>query len=280
MAWGTAAQAEVAGGPGGQPDNGRGRKMPMDTARPAPLTIAHRGFSARCPENTLVSFEAALAEAIDGCECDVHLSADGVAYLLHDHSLRRTTGRDVPAEALRYAEIAALDAGSWKGPEFAGERVPTLSDALRAHLGRGVLVIELKGGSDHDLLARTVLSVIAECGAQGHCCVIAFDLDQVAAVARLEPRVPCLWLLSSVPAGEAERRELCLRALSAGQRGLSVHHAALDAQFVRLAHSLALTVWTWTINDQSALQHALNCGVDGVCGDDPAWLHASLPGPG
>ncbi len=243
-----------------------------------PLIVAHRGFSARCPENTLASFAAALEVGVDGCECDVHLSSDGVAYLLHDHNLRRTTGCDAPAEALRYEEIAALDAGSWKSPEFSGERPPTLAEALRQHHGRGLLVIELKGGADHDAMARTVLSVIAEGDALGHCSVIAFDLDLVAELARREPRIPCLWLLSAVPADEAERRALCLRALAAGQRGLSVHHAALDPAFVRLAHRLALTVWTWTINDQVSLDHALDCGVDGLCGDDPAWLRASLPG--
>ncbi len=95
-----------------------------------PWVVAHRGYSARYPENTLCAFEAAIDAGADVVELDVGLSADRVPFVLHDATLERTTNGRGPLHAHRATELEALDAGSWFAPEFAGERLPTLQAVL------------------------------------------------------------------------------------------------------------------------------------------------------
>lgn len=93
--------------------------------------IAHRGASAYAPENTLASMRKAHALGAKWVEFDVMLTEDGEAIIMHDETLARTTNggkREVAQTA--YSEIAALDAGSWFGQQFAHEPVPTLVSLL------------------------------------------------------------------------------------------------------------------------------------------------------
>jgi len=112
---------------------------------PVPRVIGHRGALRLAPENTLAGFRRARADGALWVEFDVKLSADGVPYLLHDDTLDRTTDGTGSPAGLTMAALKRLDAGSWWGPAFAGERLPTLQEAvaLLAELGMGANV-ELK----------------------------------------------------------------------------------------------------------------------------------------
>lgn len=91
---------------------------------------AHRGNSRYAPENTMAAFRSAVALNIDMVEIDLHMTSDGEIILMHDHKVDRTTdGRGLICSKT-LAEMKALDAGSWKGEEFAGERVPTFREFL------------------------------------------------------------------------------------------------------------------------------------------------------
>jgi glycerophosphoryl diester phosphodiesterase len=94
-----------------------------------PRLIAHRGGGDVAPENTLAGLRAAARLGYRGVEVDVMLSGSATPVLMHDQRLERTTsGRGLVAQTPD-AELLALDAGSWFGTEFAGERVPTLAEA-------------------------------------------------------------------------------------------------------------------------------------------------------
>src|SRR5262245_61554726 len=84
----------------------------------------------RRPRNTLAAFAAAAHVGGDRCEIDTVLTADGQIVVLHDLLVDRTTNGHGAAGDLTAAEIAALDAGGWFDPRFAGERIPTLRAAL------------------------------------------------------------------------------------------------------------------------------------------------------
>src|ERR1700752_3879311 len=81
----------------------------LDTA--AQLVIAHRGNSAFFPENTLESFDQAVAIGADALEFDVRLSRDGRAVVIHDATLERTTNGAGEVAALTVDELQRLDAG-------------------------------------------------------------------------------------------------------------------------------------------------------------------------
>ena len=92
--------------------------------------FAHRGASAQAPENTLEAFSLAISMGADGLELDVHLSSDGELMVIHDAKVDRTTNGTGLIREKTLAEIKALDAGSWKGEQFAGEKVPTFEELL------------------------------------------------------------------------------------------------------------------------------------------------------
>ena len=99
---------------------------------------AHRGAGRLAPENTLAALRLGHAHGYRMAEFDVKLSADGVAFLLHDATLDRTTTGRGRADALPWRELSLLDAGSWHSAPYAGEPLPTLAAVARYCRANGV----------------------------------------------------------------------------------------------------------------------------------------------
>lgn len=118
-----------------------------------PMTNGHRGANAIAPENTMASADSCIKYGVDYMECDVCISKDSVFYLLHDSTLNRTTnGTGVIGDWLS-ADIDTLDAGSWFGSEFKGQRVPRLADLLVKAKDNGLrLTIDYRNGDIRKLL--------------------------------------------------------------------------------------------------------------------------------
>ncbi len=108
--------------------------------------IAHRGYSDRFPENTLLSFEEAMRVGAGLLECDVHLSADGKVVVLHDPILERTTTGKGPIVKLPWSEIRKVSAHYPKkfGEDYRGLKIPLLEEVLDLVKGRARLFIEIK----------------------------------------------------------------------------------------------------------------------------------------
>ncbi len=131
-----------------------------------PLLVGHRGASAMAPENTMVSFERALADGADALEMDVWISADGHAVVIHDETVDRTTDGTGKVKDMSLADLRKLDAGSWFDPQFAGEKIPTLDEVLGWAAGKLRLILELKYSYDDASfdpeLAPVVVKLIQE----------------------------------------------------------------------------------------------------------------------
>ena len=111
------------------------------------IAEGHRGYCARYPENTLISYRAAMQAGVDAFEFDVWLSKDGTPVIMHDGNAYRTCGVDRKLNDMTLEEIKELDAGGKFDPRFAGERVPTLEELLiqaRAMRPDIILGVEIK----------------------------------------------------------------------------------------------------------------------------------------
>jgi glycerophosphoryl diester phosphodiesterase len=106
--------------------------------------IAHRGASFDAPENTRAAVDLAWQQNADAAEIDIHVSRDGEIVVIHDDNTRRTTGLDAEVAALSLEELKKLDAGIWKGLQFAGESIPTLDEILALIPPGRRLFIEIK----------------------------------------------------------------------------------------------------------------------------------------
>jgi glycerophosphoryl diester phosphodiesterase len=156
-----------------------------------PLVSAHRGSSAVAPENTIAALEAALTAGADVAEVDLRMTRDGHLVLIHDRRVERTTDGQGRVSELSLDEIRRLDAGAWFGPEFAGEAVPTLEDALRWSAGRLGFLLELKDYPERQpSFVDQVIATIEACAAQESVLVASFDHVTLVEVKRRRPSWP------------------------------------------------------------------------------------------
>ena len=257
----------------------RDSRAPRPGFRPDhPLCMAHRGASARAPENTLAAFKEAIRLGVDSIELDVHLSADGVPMVIHDDSVDRTTNGRGPVSSLTCRSLRRLDAGAWFSSRFRGERIPTLEEALECARGRCGLNIEIKepddgrgrglrprgaGVSAPDAVSRAVARAVARTDFKEPLIVSSFS-----ARALRQARAA----MSDVPIGFLASRSLRgLRSLhrKVGLYAVHPHVRLAAARRVRLAHRLGLLVLFWTVNDARLMRRLLALGGDGLMTDDP-----------
>jgi glycerophosphoryl diester phosphodiesterase len=167
--------------------------------------VAHRGNARDFPENTIPAFASALELGLRFLELDVHISADGIPIVIHDHDLARTTGRPGSVFELRARELALIDAGEPTrfGERFRGTRIPLLSDVLTLLERRPevTLFVEIKRASltrfGYDQVVARVVNTLKP--ARNQCVVISFDLAAVHR-ARQIGGTPIGWVISAYDA--------------------------------------------------------------------------------
>lgn len=253
--------------------------------------IAHRGHSAGAPENTLAAIRRAVTANAPWIEIDVQVARNGTPVLLHDLSLERTTdvaavypdrarndgGLAFPVADFSVAELAELDAGAWFDTAFAGERLPTLAEALHTTGGRTGLMLELKRPAANDGLEDAVAAVLESTPPWSdprvrarRVLMLSFDVDALRSYRARDP-VPGLGLIYRKGEAPASFAELDADVAAAGLRAIVLH--ASDAVerpgLIAGAHRRGLRVHMFTVDDAATLTAVLNAGVDGVTSNRP-----------
>ena len=139
-----------------------GQVLSGDVPPSGVAVIAHRGNSSAAPENTVAAINSGFGVGADHIEIDVQLTSDGHAVVMHDSSINRTTNGSGSVSNLTLAQIQSYDAGSWFAPKFAGEKVPSLADALLAANGRGRIYLDVKASN----MGPAVVAAIGEANAR------------------------------------------------------------------------------------------------------------------
>lgn len=223
------------------------------------------------PENTLHSFERALALGADVVELDVRLSADEQVVVIHDDTVERTTDGTGRVADLTLHQLQALDAGAWFAPDGAGQRLPTLEEALAWARGRVSLAIELKTEPARPApLAERVAELVARHGMADQVVVISFDHPSLARVRALAPtiRTGLLYVCRPVdPVALAAR---------AGADALLPHWSYVTAEDVAAAHAAGLAVAPWVTSDPATLRWLVSVGVDAIGTNHPDRLRSIL----
>jgi glycerophosphoryl diester phosphodiesterase len=267
---------------GAAPSNSPAEQL-LNSARP--LVIAHRGYSAIAPENTLSAFERALAAGADLVELDYHHSKDGALVVLHDFTLDRTTdatnrwgGHGLKVAERPLAELRQLHAGLWFKPPHHGATLPTLDEALDVIQRGGMTLIERKAGD-----AAACVKLLRERNLINRVVVQAFDWDYLRDFRRLEPQqvLGALGPPSTRRGKKLEEMEKFLSPVwldeikSFGAQAV-VWNKQVDAAAVKAAHERGLKVWIYTINDEATARGLLSLGVDGIITDNPAIVWKAL----
>jgi len=232
---------------------------------PYPRLCAHRGAGKLAPENTLAAFRLGHSHGYRMAEFDVKLSSDGVAFLLHDATLDRTTNAKGRADALTWRELALLDAGSWHSPAYAGEPLATLAGVARWCRANDLAVnIEVKPtpGRERETGAAVALDAKALwAGADVAPLLSSFSEAALDAAREAAPELPRAWLSEELPGDWRER------VMRLGCIALDLKQTLLTQERVDEIHTAGLRVATWTVNDPARARQLIAWGADTVITD-------------
>ncbi|UQW98773.1 glycerophosphodiester phosphodiesterase [Rummeliibacillus sp. G93] len=153
-----------------------------------PLVFAHRGASARGIENTLDAFELALESGADGIELDIQATKDHIPVVIHDHNLRRLTGKNELISNLYYQQVKLLHVGKFFFRRFSGAKISTFDEFLGWHKVHSVpLNVELKESllQDESALRETV----AKCSEIPNLHISSFHPELLEKAKEIAPRI-------------------------------------------------------------------------------------------
>ena len=239
---------------------------------PYPRLVAHRGGGALAPENTLAAIRLGQSLGYRAHEFDVKLSRDGVAILLHDERLERTTDGRGRAADLAWAELQGLDAGGWHSPQFQGEPLASFQDACRLLRSRETMAhIEIKPTPGFDAATgRRVAALAREFfrGAPVSPLISSFSFEALMAARETAPEIARGWLASEFTDADWDR----LAALEAVS--LHTNHRHFDPRDVERLHARGYRVMLYTVNEVDTAQALLDAGVDGLFTDNLAEFAA------
>jgi glycerophosphoryl diester phosphodiesterase len=240
--------------------------QPIPTHGAPPYIVAHRGISAKIPENTLAAFEhAAQTPGVDMIELDVRLSKDEEVIVLHDRTLQRTSTGNGQARNYSFKEIQQFDAGSWFHPSFSNQRIPSLSEVLKLVGNRLWIDIEIKSDwysrEPLGLLEEKILNSVQVCEMNNRVLYSSFDHKLLANLKRLNPSVITGVLYNF------HRDFSRLPSTLVDETGASVFVCAkreLTHRIVEDAHKHGIAVYVYTLNSITNVKKVLAYGVDGI----------------
>ena len=245
-----------------------------------PLVIAHRGASYEAPENTLAAFKLAWQKGADGIEMDVYLTPDKHVVISHDASTKRTAGVDYEIESTPLSELKTLDVGSWKGDQFAGEKLPTLPEVL-ATVPQGKLAfIEIKGDTR---VVRYIKRDIQESGINpSQIRIISFNPQAVKESREQMPNVKAYVLFSfekewTDKHGIPNPRKIINELKRTHANGVDINDAPpVNQDFLNQIKNAGFEYHIWTVDQPDLAQKYANWGVDSITTNRPDFIRNSL----
>jgi glycerophosphoryl diester phosphodiesterase len=237
--------------------------------------VAHRGYSAIAPENTLPALAAAGPAGASLVEFDVRTTADGVPVVIHDRTVDRTTNGTGAIWELTVDEIRALDAGSWFSPAYARVRVPLLAEVLDVLPGSRLL-LEIKPPATAEQV-KVILAQVADRRLLDRTVVQSFDPEIIRLVRDAVPDVPRGLLRLRF---EADTVTLA-RELEVAYCNPSVADVLGDPDTVASLIEAGAAIMPWTANDMAQWPGLIRAGVSGLISDRTGeltgWLELPRP---
>ncbi|MBI5448336.1 MAG: glycerophosphodiester phosphodiesterase [Gammaproteobacteria bacterium] len=227
-----------------------------------PWVIGHRGACGYAPENTLASIGKAQALGLSWIEVDVMLTQDNELVIFHDESLARTTNGKGKVRDVTLAYIKSLDAGSWFGDTFSGEKVPTLDELLNYCRKLKMNVnLELKAcEGDEEILVKKVLEALKN-ESQSSFLLSSFSMKTLY----LLREKACPFRLAANFEGWVEGWERIAKHIAA--YSLHYPYEALTQARVDRVHAAGCCVLAYTVNTPEESARLCALGVDALFSD-------------
>ena len=240
----------------------KGHGAPVVISAAGTTVTAHRGSDLEYPENTITAFQAAVDAKTDWIETDVHQTKDGVVIISHDSNLKRVTGQNVNTYDLTLDEIKKLDAGSFRGAQFAGEPIPTLEELFQfaqkypeLHLN-----VELKPTGHEPGMEQKCVDLIHQYGLEDRCILASLQYDALERVKQYDESIKCAYLMAM---GLGKLEKIPYADI------ISIESSFVNKSMITRCHEAGVAVFAWTINEETTMETMVNLGVDSIITDDP-----------
>lgn len=234
--------------------------------------VAHRGASGYAPENTISAFDKGVEMKADYIEIDVQRSKDGELVIIHDTTVDRTTDGTGKVKDLTFEEMRSLDAGSWKGEQFKGEKIPTFDEILDRYRGKVGILIELKAPELYPGIEEQVAEELKERNLdkpQNEKIIIqSFNFESMKITNSLLPNIPIGVLTSSKAHATGE----ALKEFSTYADYFNPSYGLVTEDLVNQVHALGMKIQSWTVRSQEAAEFLLDMNVDGIITDYPDYV--------
>ena len=247
----------------------------------AQVLIGHRGASHDAPENTIAAFKLALEQGADGFEADFYLSSDGRVITLHDKDTERTAGKKLVPKDSTFEQLQALEVGSWKGPKWRGEKIPTMEEVLAIVPPDKKIVIELKIGPE--IVAPMVKLIEASPLSPEQIIIISFNGKTTAECERLVPHLKSHWLTGYKEHDDGRVTpsvdEVIADWKKSGADGFGsqarIDHVN-DAFLKKLRDAGCPEFHVWTVDEPEVARYYLDRGAAWITTNRPGWLRDQL----
>lgn len=237
------------------------------------LNFAHRGFSGKYPENTMLAFQKAVEVGADGIELDVHLSKDGELVIMHDEAIDRTTdGKGLIAD-YTYSELLQFDASAGFKGRYGINKIPTLREyfAFIQPIAGFITNIELKTDkNEYPGIEQKAADLIAEFDLADRIIISSFNHYSVLRFKALMPQVKCGFLYDCRIANAGEY------AKSRGVECVHPSYVGLTEENVPEIKANGIVINTWTVNSPEEVKRLYHLGVDAVIGNYPDMTKETL----
>lgn len=229
-------------------------------AWPYPKRCAHRGAGKLAPENTLAAFRHGAGFGYKMFEFDAKLSGDGVALLMHDATLERTSNGQGRVAGKSFGELSQLDAGSWHSSAFAGESIPSLERIARwLNANHSLANIEIKPCPGREAETGAAIALEAKrlfAGQEIPPLLTSFSETALESARDAVPELPRGLLVNQLPGDWVAR---CKRLDCVA---IDPHFSQLSRELIALAHAEGLRVATYTVNDVQLSERFTGWGLD------------------
>ena len=235
------------------------------------VIIGHRGASFKAPENTLASVNLAWKLDAEAAEIDVYLSKDNKIMVIHDKDTKRTAGEKLIVKESMASDLRKLDVGSFKSPDYKGEKIPFLSEVIETIPEGKKLIVEVKCGTE---ILPFLKESFRESGKIEQLVIISFDFDVVAGAKKIMPEVPAYWLHFNLT-GEYSAKWI-EKAKEADLDGLNFRYKGISKEFIKSVHDANMEIYAWTVDDPEEAAKLSGFGIDGITTNRPLWLRKEL----
>lgn len=237
------------------------------------LVIAHRGASGTAPENTLAAAKLGWEQQAYAVEVDIHLSSDNKIVVIHDETTKRTTGVDYRVATTLYAEIAKLDAGSWKDERYAGEKIPLLGEIVDVIPENQKLVVEIKSGKK---VVPYLKKAFKKHPKVDQLIFISFNYEAILAAKKAFPDNKSFWLSGSF---KKDPETVLDQVKADGLDGMDLNYRIATQEIVELAHERNLEIHVYTVDNLEKAKNIKAMGVNSITTNIPEQVRKAIQNP-